>query len=336
MKAPFPYFGGKSRISPLVWQHLGDVAHYIEPFCGSCAVLLNRPGYDPAKHMETVNDADGHIVNVWRALKYSPDVVAEWADWPVHHAELCARKKRINENTGRLLENLIKDDEWHDPKLAGYYIWAASCWIGSGLTSPNAIPHIGHAGKGVHGIGKRPHLSDAGNGVHGIGKRPHISHDGNGVSPCKSEQIYQWFFELSGRLRRVRVVNGDWKQVCGGNWQDSKGTCGIFFDPPYGHGIGKRDENLYAHDSLEVSSEVREWCLKRGKLKTYRIILAGYEGEHNELEKHGWSKTEWQANGGYANSQRKDDSKAKGKDNAKLERLWISPHCQNIERGLFE
>jgi DNA adenine methylase len=32
MKAPFPYFGGKSRISAEVWARVGDVARYIEPF----------------------------------------------------------------------------------------------------------------------------------------------------------------------------------------------------------------------------------------------------------------------------------------------------------------
>lgn len=34
-KAPFPYFGGKSKAAPLVWQLLGDVEHYVEPFAGS-------------------------------------------------------------------------------------------------------------------------------------------------------------------------------------------------------------------------------------------------------------------------------------------------------------
>jgi site-specific DNA-adenine methylase len=40
LRAPFPWFGGKSRIAHLVWERFGDVAHYIEPFAGSLAVLL--------------------------------------------------------------------------------------------------------------------------------------------------------------------------------------------------------------------------------------------------------------------------------------------------------
>lgn len=29
MKAPFPYFGGKSKVADVVWEALGDVKHYI-------------------------------------------------------------------------------------------------------------------------------------------------------------------------------------------------------------------------------------------------------------------------------------------------------------------
>ena len=30
--APFPYFGGKSKIADIVWRALGQPKHYIEPF----------------------------------------------------------------------------------------------------------------------------------------------------------------------------------------------------------------------------------------------------------------------------------------------------------------
>lgn len=316
LKAPFPYFGGKSSVADEVWKALGQPKHYIEPFFGSGAVLLGRPDYDPASHVETVNDKDGFVANVWRSLKFSPEKTAEWADWPVNHADLCARKAKLIASESNLLENLTKDDEWHDPKLAGYWIWACSCWIGTGLTSPGKVPHLSNAGKGIHAIGKRPHLGNAGMGE---------------VIP-KSEHIYEWFRALATRLRRVRVVCGDWKRVCGGNWQNRMGICGIFFDPPYAD--DERDSNIYQHDSMTVANEVREWAIKRGKLPSYRIVIAGYR-EHNELEKHGWTSLLWKAGGGYANLQRKEDSKAKGKENAKKEMLWFSPYCLNEEPSLF-
>ena len=44
LKAPFPYFGGKSNVADIVWAGLEQPKHYIEPFYGSAAVLLAGPG----------------------------------------------------------------------------------------------------------------------------------------------------------------------------------------------------------------------------------------------------------------------------------------------------
>ena len=43
LKAPFPWFGGKSRIAPLIWERFGDVANYVEPFFGSGAIQTMLP-----------------------------------------------------------------------------------------------------------------------------------------------------------------------------------------------------------------------------------------------------------------------------------------------------
>ena len=87
LEAPFPYFGGKKTVASTVWAALGDVKHYMEPFCGSAAVLLLRPDYDPTRHIETIVDKDGYVANVWRSIQFSPDETAEWCDWPVNHAD---------------------------------------------------------------------------------------------------------------------------------------------------------------------------------------------------------------------------------------------------------
>lgn len=39
LKCPWPYSGGKSRVSAEVWQRLGNPSVYIEPFAGSLAAL---------------------------------------------------------------------------------------------------------------------------------------------------------------------------------------------------------------------------------------------------------------------------------------------------------
>lgn len=327
LRAPFPYFGAKRQVADLVWAALGDCRTYIEPFFGSGAVLLARPDWDPTKHIETVNDADGFVSNVWRALQHDPDEVAKWCDWPVSHACLSARKRRLIANEARLLENLTLDDEWYDAKLAGYWIWAASCWIGSGLTRLGQIPHLSHGGTGVHAIGKIPHLSDGGKGVHAIGQVPHVSHGGKGVQEPYNTNIYEWFRRLSERLRYVRVVCGDWTRVCGGDWQDSTGDVGIFFDPPYG--IEDRDSGIYHKESLTVAQDVAKWCLERGARPTYRIVLAGYYEEHEWLLAHGWTAKRWSANGGYANNARQEGTQ--GQQNRHREALFFSPHCVNEE-----
>lgn len=302
MKAPFVYFGGKAAVASFVWDALGQPKHYIEPFFGSGAVLLNRPNHDPSVHVESINDKDGFISNVWRSLKFSPEKTAEWADWPVNHADLSARKRALIANEKNLLENLILDDEWHDPKMAGYWIWAASCWIGSGLTYLGQIPHISNGGKGVHKLSAQVH-------------------------------IYEWFDQLSARLRHVRVVCGDWTRVCGGNWQDNCGTCGIFFDPPYSD-KAERNDNIYHQDNLAVAHDVREWCIERGDKKTYRIVLAGYYDEHESLISHGWTAYKWKAQGGYANASKNE---TKGDLNKLKETLFFSPHCLNNKSGdLFD
>lgn len=356
LNAPFPYFGGKSTVAKVVWQALGQPKHYIEPFAGSCAVLLGRPDYNPQKHMETVNDKDGYIANVWRSLQMEPEEVAKVCDWPVNHADLNARRRYLLKNAG-LLQNLCADPEWHDIKMAGYWIWAASCWIGSGLTRPGAMPDTANA-KGVHKIsiaGKRPHISNDGIGINHAGQIPEVR-NGKGINsqipllnheagvcrrPCFGSSgadpdplldvrdpytpgLYQWFRQLSERLRRVRVVCGDWQRVCGGDWQDDRGTCGMFFDPPYSAEAG-RDPEIYHEESGTVANDVREWCRKKGSRKTFRIVLAGYYDEHKSLKDDGWTVHRWTAHGGYAN---RGKGKTGGATNRHKETLLYARPCR--------
>lgn len=93
-KAPFPWFGGKSKASSAVWAALGDVGHYVEPFAGSLAVLLNRPHEANRPYFsETVNDADGLLVNAWRSIQLSPTATAgETVSRAVFRAKLAKYK----------------------------------------------------------------------------------------------------------------------------------------------------------------------------------------------------------------------------------------------------
>lgn len=72
MKPPVPYFGGKTTIGPAVAALLPLHEHYVEPYCGSLAVLMaKRPST-----WETVNDIDQQLMTFWRILRDRPDELA--------------------------------------------------------------------------------------------------------------------------------------------------------------------------------------------------------------------------------------------------------------------
>lgn len=67
-RPPFPYYGGKVRLAPWIASLLPDHRVYVEPFAGSCAVLLAKR---PAAH-EIANDLDGAVVTFFRVLRDQP------------------------------------------------------------------------------------------------------------------------------------------------------------------------------------------------------------------------------------------------------------------------
>lgn len=69
MKPPMPYFGGKITLGPVIAQLLPTHRHYVEPYCGSLAVLLAK---QPSP-METVNDLDRGIYTFWDVLRRRGD-----------------------------------------------------------------------------------------------------------------------------------------------------------------------------------------------------------------------------------------------------------------------
>ncbi|MEL6109852.1 MAG: DNA adenine methylase, partial [Planctomycetota bacterium] len=131
LKAPFPYFGGKSAVADLVWDRLGNPDNYVEPFAGTAATLLRRPS--PGK-VETINDANHFVVNFWRAVKHDRAGVIEHADWAVSEADLHARHNWLlnNCNSAEFVNQMAADPEFYCAKSAGWWVWGQCCWIGSG------------------------------------------------------------------------------------------------------------------------------------------------------------------------------------------------------------
>jgi len=300
LAAPFPYFGGKRRAAPRIWQALGDPAGYVEPFAGSAAVLLARPPFK-GRRVETLNDADGWLVNTWRAIQLNPDAVAAAAWGPVaeidYHARLAWLQQR---RTPDLVAWLEGNPEAHDAKAAGWWLYVLACGIGDPFgPGPwrvvddhlRKLPHLGNAGRGVNRT--LPHLGDAGQGA-----------------------LAAYMQQLADRLRRVRITCGSWERVVkpsvtrAGTGGD--GARAVFLDPPYA-----TSGDLYAESSEGVAIAVREWCATAPA--DLRIILCGYDTEHDALLRRGWSVAEGKAGGGAGYS-------TNGL-NGRRERLWLSPAC---------
>lgn len=305
--APFPYFGGKKRAVDLVWPRFGEVKNYIEPFCGSLAMLLGAP---EGKRVETVNDANGFIVNFWRAIQADPEAVAYWADWPVSEIDLEARHGWLVNRTERLRWSL-QDPDFYDAKIAGWWVWGASSWLGCKWC-------LGDGSWTFNGV-EFSHKRKLVKGSDWIGverQRPHLGH-GSGINRVTRRQrfrfILDWFDALSVRLRDVRIVCGDWSRVVAPILINQSGPTAIFFDPPYdAPGIKK---GLYFQTS-SISTAVGKWCLDNGENPHLRIILCGYAGEHNLP---GWTVVRGRGMAGGFDR----------KKNYRRERMWISPHCLN-------
>lgn len=194
LKAPFPAPGGKSRVADVVWSRFGNVNNYVEPFCRSMAVLLRRPAWHFAGRyrVETANDLDHYIVNFWRAVTHAPEKVAEFADWPVTEADLHARHRWLvrSEHAADWRARMAADPEHFDAKVAGWWVWGACSWIGSGWCD-DAKP-----------VGER---------------RPVVNADGQGYGVIRGEPAAQ-IVDLSGGFGRgvgVRSLSGgstDWAQ----------------------------------------------------------------------------------------------------------------------------
>lgn len=314
IKAPFPWFGGKSRVAPIVWKAFGDVPNYVEPFFGSGAVLLNRP-HEP--RIETVNDKDGFVSNFFRAVKHAPDEVAEWASNPVNENDLHARHIWLVERRDTLVSYLEGDPDYYDAKIAGWWVWGICCWIGAGWCS----------GKGpwrsvptANGMRKLLRVKGIEQGINRT--RVHLGNAGLGVNRLNID-VKEWFEVLSTRLQDVRVCCGDWSRVTGPTPTFKRCLTGVFLDPPYSAAANRAE--CYVQEDFTVAHDVRKWCIENAYNERLRIALCGYDVEHKELTDHGWSEYAWKTYGGYGLQ-----GTGKGRANASRERIWLSPHCLDV------
>lgn len=68
------YPGAKWRLADWIISHMPPHEAYLEPYCGSCAVLLNKE----KARIETINDIDSSITRFFRVCREQPEELA-WA-----------------------------------------------------------------------------------------------------------------------------------------------------------------------------------------------------------------------------------------------------------------
>ena len=274
---PFPYFGGKRKAAPAVWERLGDPYVFIEPFAGSLAVLLARPNTNP--RWEIAVDLDGLIVNVWRAIQSAPDELLALDRGPVSEVQLDAWHKRLNLMAPTLTELLRTDPTYFDIELAHMWWAGASSWLGSGWATGKA---------------KTPR------------QRPHIDRTLKGL--MAEGMTDDKLLAISARLANVILLAGDWKDAWRRSVTDSvinryvkkaaSGTepaVGVFLDPPYTHETGRTI--LYSEDA-SLSKDVEGWALHHAG-PNVRVVVAGYRSEYPGLVAAGWDVVEWTRPSGY-------------------------------------
>jgi DNA adenine methylase len=297
LTAPFPFFGGKGAVARQVWDYLGDCERYIEPFCGSAAVLLGRPEThrNLGRYRETINDKAHFVANFWRAVAAAPDdVVAAGMDWPINETDLHSRQQWLVTTGKTLVKECEADPDFYDTKVAAWWAWGASCWIGSNWATDGRHAKPNQTPRGVN----RLTLNEW---------------EVSGFQPTNLA-LRQYILALSTRLRQVRVLAGDWKRCVKRSELD--GRVGIFLDPPYD--TGRREPGLYYHDQ-HVTQDVLAFCQSH---PNHRIVLAGLAEEY-DLD---WPQIEWKANRAFA-THNQATANVEGR---KRERLWVSPACVGV------
>ena len=335
MHAPFTYAGGKRRIAPRVWREIGNVYTYLEPFAGSAAVLLGRPQNYVSDGQEVIGDLNGYIVNAYRCLQWAADETARYAWWPAIHADLTARHRwlvRWGRNGG--LAKVRDDPEYHNPKVAGWWLWGISLYIGTGTWCAGAytpepayrdiIPLIDKRGSSGSGMSlRRQQMADDRvpisyyhGGGRGVDTRRNTV-DSRALPPAQDpERWVEWFRRIRDRMAKVTVLNRPWESLLlsatiRGDF--APGPVGVFLDPPYA--TQSRAQSLYALDNGdEVAPAVWEWAQEYGVNPRFRIAICGMAGDFDPVPE-GWRTYEW-TSAGFSNRKER-----------RPEVVLFSPHC---------
>lgn len=342
LRFPAPYAGGKSSVADQVWHTIGRVDHYREPFLGSGAIFLAAP--QPAT-TEVLNDSAGLLTNVWRSLQLDPESTAAAADDWINEIDLFARHVALVQAIPSLTDRLMSDPDYCDPRLAGWWLWGASQWIGSDFATgrgawtvergsvvrardrgvarkmPILQGNGSRSGWGTQGVARQiPAFGASSANPNGGLKGVHrIENESGATGVGRAIDLRPWFAALSARLRGVRVVCGNWDRILTDSicW-NYKGIKGVILDPPY----PGTDNSFYHSEDSDPWGAAQRWALDHGDRPDARIVLFGLDDQSMPET---WRRVTWSRNGGYGNQ-----ANGAGRANAARECIWYSPHCGQL------
>jgi hypothetical protein len=367
LKAPYPYFGGKSKVAAQVWQALGDVDSFIDPFMGSAALLLGRPAsHLKRQRREVVNDLDGFIVNFWRAVSHDPDAVAAYADNPRFESDLHARHYWLVQQRSALSEALEGAPEYYDAKIAGWWVWGLSNWIGWGWCSGRGPwrtvdGRLVRAADDEDGVVRRiPSIgSDGGIERKGIVRQlPNTWNNGTGIERSKGIVRQLPHLENTGKgVKRNRIH-------LSGGFSDTKGIESVTDLQAYMHTLAARLEHVTVTCGDWTRIVQPSVCYSLRDTERTHITGVVLDPPYDQTEREGniynhetpvsadvraWAVANgdnplmrivlfgydgehampdtWRVQAWKSNGGYANPADGRGRDNAHRERIWFSPHC---------
>lgn len=120
------WLGGKSQLARTIIDMMPEHHHYCEVFGGAGWVLFKKT----VSKMETINDINGDLINLYRVFKYHPDALLKEFE-----LQLISRDEfeRLKASTSHTLTDI--------QRAARFYYLLRSCF-GAKVADPNYFSHV--------------------------------------------------------------------------------------------------------------------------------------------------------------------------------------------------
>lgn len=117
MKAIMKYPGSKWSIADWIISYFPEHHSYLEPFFGSGAVLFNKP----RSNIETINDLDGNVVNLFEWIQKDPERLAHVVYYTPYARQVYedAFKEVPSDSFGRAVNFYIRLNMGHGFRTTG-------------------------------------------------------------------------------------------------------------------------------------------------------------------------------------------------------------------------